>query len=184
MKAHFKAIILVNVLLSSACSTLSHEECTQGSWFELGLADGRKGKSYKRLGNYQKACSEYNLTVDTEQYNKGREQGINDYCQLDNAIEMGLKGRRYQSVCPSDIHLDFQRYNRVAYSLYKSKDALDKLDNKLSKKENKLVDKKLSDDERSKIRDRIRQLDRQRQKLRDDVYSNESKLDKLQRGNM
>ncbi len=94
MRPHIKVAVLINILLSSACATrtLSQDDCTQGSWFDLGLKDGRAGKSYQRLGKHQKACSEYDISLDTEQYKEGREQGLKDYCQLGNAYFIGLKG--------------------------------------------------------------------------------------------
>ena len=179
MRNSFNIILLLSVLFTSGCATLSREECTQGSWYDLGLEDGRSGNTYKRLGNHQKACSEYGIVLDSDQYSKGRKQGLKDYCTLDNAIDMGLKGERYKSVCPSEVHSKFQRYNRAAYNVYQSKEKLEKVDQELYQKENQLLDSKLTDEKRSKIRNKIRRLDRERQKIKDDVYSNERKLDKL-----
>lgn len=179
MNPYFKFIILSFILLNSACATLSREECLQGSWFDLGLMDGRSGTTYTRLGNHQKACLEYGIRLDTKQYNAGRERGLEEYCQLDNAIEMGLHGHRYQSVCPPSIHSAFQRYNRAAYNVYQCKEALEKLDSKLHDKEDKLLDTKLSDEKRAKIRKKIHRLDRERQRLRDELYSSERRLDHL-----
>ncbi|NOQ34420.1 MAG: hypothetical protein GQ569_00810, partial [Methylococcaceae bacterium] len=98
---------------------------------------------------------------------------------LDNAVEMGLRGHYYQSVCPPEIHRLFQRYNRAAYDVYQCRANLEKLDNKLDKKEDKLLSDKLSDDDRSKIRVKLRSLDRERERLRDDLYSSERRLDRL-----
>ena len=181
MKPYLRMIILVLVALNSACATLSREECVQGSWHSLGLQDGRAGATYKRLGEHQKACSEYGVRVDNEQYKAGRQQGLNDYCQLDNAIDMGLKGNRYQSVCPSDIHSDFKRHNRAAYDVYQRKEELEKLDKDLLNKESRLLSSKLTDDDRKKIRRKISDLDRKRQRLRDRIYSSERELDRLRR---
>ena len=181
MKSYFRVIIVSFVVLSCACATLSREECVQGSWYDLGLMDGRAGTTYKRLGNHQKACSEYGISLDHDEYKAGRTQGLDDYCQLDNAIEMGLKGHRYQSVCPSGVHRIFQRYNRAAYNVFENREALRKLDEELYKKEDWLLDTKLTDDKRSKIRKKIHHLDRKRQRLRDKIYSDERELDRLQR---
>jgi len=175
-----KIIFLANLFsLVNSCATLSREDCMQGAWFELGLRDGRLGKTFTRLGQHQKACLEYGIRLDNNQYNAGREQGLQDYCQLDNAIEMGLQGHRYQSVCPSEIHATFLRYNRAAYEVYRCQEDLENLDDELIDKENSLLSNKLTDDNRSKIRVDIRDLDRERQKIRDDLYSRERRLDYL-----
>ncbi len=175
-----KIIFLTSLLsLVNSCATLSREDCMQGAWFELGLRDGRNGKTFTRLGQHQKACLEYGVRIDKAQYNAGREQGLQDYCQLDNAVEMGLQGRRYQSVCPSEIHTTFLRYNQAAYEVYRCREDLENLDDELFDKENSLLNNKLTDDDRSKIRVDIRDLDRERQRIRDDLYSRERRLNHL-----
>ena len=177
---YLKIIFLASLLsLINSCATLSREDCMQGAWFELGLRDGRKGKTFTHLGQHQKACLEYGIRLDKNQYNAGREQGLQDYCLLDNAIEMGLQGRRYQSVCPIEIHATFLRYNQAAYEVYRCQEDLENLDDELFDKENSLLSNKLTDDARSTIRVDIRDLDRERQKIRDDLYSRERRLDNL-----
>jgi hypothetical protein len=177
---YFKfSLLIITLVFINGCATLSREDCLQGSWFNLGLRDGRAGATYNRLGQHQKACLEYGVSINTKHYNEGREQGLEDYCQIDNAVEMGLNGHRYQSVCPPEIHRVFQRYNQAAYDVYQCKEDLEKLDDKLYSKENKLLSSKLSDDERSKIRTKLRNLDRKRERLRDDLRSSERILDRL-----
>jgi len=165
--------------LINGCATLSYEDCLQGAWFELGLNDGRMGRPFNRLAQHQKACSEYGISLDNNQYNAGRKQGLRDYCQLDNAIETGLQGHRYQSVCPSDIHAAFLRYNQAAYDVYQCQKDLEDLGDELFDKENSLLKRKLSDDDRLNIRIDIRRLDRERQRLRDELYSRERRLEYL-----
>ncbi len=180
MMKYFRYCILTAALLSiGGCATLSREDCIQGAWYDIGLRDGRSGTSFNRLGQHQKACLEYGIRIDTAAYNAGREDGLHDYCQLDNAVEMGLSGHRYQSVCPPEIDRLFRRYNQAAYDVYQCREELEKLDDELYSKENRLLDSKLSDDERSKVRHHIRKLDRERQRLRDELYSSERRLDRL-----
>jgi len=177
----FTRFFIFIIILSSisGCATLSREDCLQGSWFELGLNDGRMGRTFKRLGQHQKACLEYGIYLDKEQYNTGRKEGLQDYCRLDNAIDLGLQGRRYQSVCPSNIHTTFLRYNQAAYDVYQCQEDLESLDDDLFDKENSLLNSKLSDDDRSIIRVDIHDLDRKRQRLRDELYSRERQLEYL-----
>lgn len=177
---HFFKVIAVGLLLSTAgCASLSREECLYADWTGLGIKDGREGEEASRFIKHQEACRQYGVSPDKQEYLAGREQGLQDYCQLENAIETGLRGLRYQSVCPSAIHNTFQRYNDTAYQVYQKREELKSLDSSISGKENSLQDKKLTDKNRRTIRDEIRNMDIKRQQLRDELYSAERQLDRL-----
>lgn len=176
--------ILQNLLIAlsvstTSCASLTREECLYADWFGLGVKDGRTGEDASRFIRHQDACRQYGVSLDKQQYLAGREQGLQQYCQLDNAIETGLRGILYQSVCPAEIDNAFRRYNQTAYQVYQSREALKSLDSSLLSKENSLTDKKLSDKKRKHIRHEIRDLDRKRQQLRDELYSAEWQLERL-----
>lgn len=150
-----------------------------GSWYELGVKDGRLGKTPDFLGRHQHACTEYGVQVNESEYRAGRTQGLSSYCQLSNAFDTGLRGERYQSVCPRDIDAVFDRYNDAAYQVYQQRERVKSLDNSLMSKESSLSSKKTPDDKKAHIRDEIRKLDRERQSLRDELYMMEHRLDQL-----
>jgi hypothetical protein len=166
-------------LINVGCASLSREECLYGDWFNVGLKDGRNGEDASRMIRHQDACTKYGVSPDKAQYLAGREQGLQEYCRLDNAIALGLRGERYQSVCPTAQDRNFRYYNEVAYQVYQSRESLKSLDDSLLTKERALQDKKLTDKARQNLRDEIRDLDRQRQSLRNDLYSAERQLDRL-----
>jgi len=170
--------LLITAFLSS-CASLSREECLYGDWFALGVQDGRAGQVASQVVFHQDACKNYGVKVDKARYLAGREQGLQQYCQLNNALDTGLRGQRYQAVCPAQIDADFRYYNETAYQVYESRSALKSLDSSLSDKENSLTDKKLSDKQRQNIRSQIRRLDDERRVLRDDLYNAERQLDRL-----
>ncbi|MCK5871199.1 MAG: DUF2799 domain-containing protein [Methylococcales bacterium] len=172
-------LILPLFLLLNGCATLSQEDCIQGAWFDLGLHDGRAGKTFKRLAKHQKSCTEYGIGIDREAYHAGRQQGLEDYCQLDNAVELGLRGSRYQSVCPTEIHRTFLRYNQIAYDVYQGKKKLENVDKRLSYEEKSLLNAELSDEKRLKISVEIHDLDRERRRVRDELYAKERRLNML-----
>ncbi|MCK4492415.1 MAG: DUF2799 domain-containing protein [Methylococcales bacterium] len=172
-------LILPSFLMLNSCATLSQEDCIQGAWFELGLEDGRQGKTFNRLAKHQKSCTEYGIGIDSEAYSSGRQKGLKDYCQVDNAVELGLGGYRYRSVCPSESHSDFLRYYEPAYNVYQGKKDLENLDERLFFKEKKLLNTELSDEKRSKISVEIDDLDRERSRVRDALYFKERRLNEL-----
>jgi predicted nucleic acid-binding Zn-ribbon protein len=111
---------------------------------------------------------------------EGRAQGLLDYCRYDNAFATGLRGQRYQGVCPPEMDAAFDRYNGAAFEIYRLRQELDSVDSQLSSLEYQLGDRKQSDEDRRSIRSEIRDLDRRRDRLRDDLYFSERQLDRLE----
>ena len=171
-------LLLVASILAS-CATLSREQCQSGDWYGIGLADGHEGKPETRINDHSKACAEFGIQVDSQQYFQGRAQGLIDYCHLENAFDTGLKGQRYQHVCSPQIDATFDRYNTAAYDVYRIRTELDSVDSQLSSKEYELRKKDLSEKKRHEIRSDIRSLDRRRDRLRDDLYGKERYMDRL-----
>lgn len=167
------------VIFLTGCATLSREDCVRGDWFGLGVNDGYAGQPASRLSEHAHACSEYGIAVNNPAYFAGREQGLMTYCQLDNAFEVGLNGQPYHYVCPQSIDALFRRYHAAAFAVYEDRSSLESVDNELSGKEKNLGDKKLTDEQRAKVRGEIRELDRKRERLRDDFYFHQRELDNL-----
>jgi len=163
----------------TGCATLSQQDCKRGDWFGLGVQDGRSGATSDRLNDHQKACSEYGVAVNDSQYFAGREQGIREYCRIENAFEEGLQGHDYRHVCPPSIDGVFSRYHAAAYAVHKERAELDRIDNELSSKEISLGDNKLNDKDRAKIRNDISHLRRNRDRARDDLYYHERQLNEF-----
>ena len=176
-----RIIGFLSVFTVTACATLSREECIRGDWFAVGLNDGRSGEMMGRLDEHRKACIEYGIYIDDKSYFAGREQGLRDYCQLDNAFRAGLNGYPYRHVCPQEIDGLFARYHAAAFVVHEDREELDRLESELSGRERALYDKKLSDKDRARIRQHIRELDRRRERLRDDLYYHERRMDELRR---
>lgn len=171
----------LSIVALTGCATLSQEECSRGDWFGLGINDGRSGETTSRLDEHRKACLEYGIAVNDGAYFAGREQGLQDYCQLDNAFRLGLSGKQYRHVCPPSIDGLFAHYHSAALMVYQDHAELERLDNELASKEGYLYDKKLSDKERARTRNEISNLDRERYRLRDDLYYHERQLEDLRR---
>jgi len=167
------------VVFFTGCATLSQQDCKRGDWFGLGVQDGRSGEASERLSEHRKACSEYGVAVNDSQYFAGREQGIREYCRIDNAFEVGLQGHDYRHVCPPSIDGVFSRYHAAAYAVHRERAELDRIDNELSSKEISLGDNKLNDKDRARIRNDISQLRRNRDRARDDLYYHERQLNEF-----
>ncbi|OAI20759.1 hypothetical protein A1507_04705 [Methylomonas koyamae] len=172
---------LLLALLAAGCASLSREDCLRGDWFGVGIRDGLGGETGQRLADHAEACREYGIAVDQPAYFAGRDQGLTDYCRLDNAFNEGLNGRYYRHVCPPAIDGQFARYHAAAYAVYEDRNELDRLQSDLSGKESRLRDSKLTDKERDRLRSELRELDRRYDHRRQDLYFHEQQLDDLRR---
>lgn len=160
---------------------MSEEDCRRGDWFGVGVRDGLAGETRSRLSDHVKACYEYGIAINNEAYFSGREQGLRDYCRIDNAFSEGLSGHRYYHVCPPAMDSLFARYHSAAFAIYEHRSELDRLDREISSKESSLHNKKLNDNDRERIRYDLRDMDRRYHNLRDDLYYHERQLDGLRR---
>jgi hypothetical protein len=174
-----RVFLLAGLAVLSGCATLSEKECRTVNWRDLGVKDGLMGHPAGRVEIHRKACAEYGIQPNEHQYLDGRDEGLREYCRIDNAFQSGLKGRQYQGVCPSTIDVLFRRCNDAAYSVYQSRSEIEQLNRNSSHKESQLREKKLTDAERHRLRDEIRDLDRKLSRLRDDLRNQERNLDDL-----
>ncbi|MGH8456040.1 MAG: DUF2799 domain-containing protein [Stenotrophobium sp.] len=106
-------LLLTMPLLLGGCATLSEGECHSEDWRELGRSDGAHGFAASRLGEHVEACGKYGVTPDADAYRAGRLEGLQQYCQPQNAVSVGRSGGTYRQVCPADSDAMFvQFYNR------------------------------------------------------------------------
>ena len=72
--------LLCVLVLATSCSSLSEKDCKSGDWAAIGKKDGERGYSEGRLESHQKACSEYGISIDANQYQSARKEGLKTYC--------------------------------------------------------------------------------------------------------
>jgi outer membrane murein-binding lipoprotein Lpp len=178
MKLHV-FIILVGLLIMVGCATLNKEECLSGNWRELGAKDGINGELAIQIDKHRKACAEYGIRPDEKLYMAGRAEGLQEYCQIDNAFQSGLEGRQYKGVCPLDIHTLFLHYNNAAYAVYETRQEIENKHNSISAAQNQLGNKKTPASSKDHIRSDIQKLESELDKLRNDLHDRERGLDKL-----
>ncbi|MYA88994.1 MAG: DUF2799 domain-containing protein [Boseongicola sp. SB0662_bin_57] len=83
----------------AGCASLSESDCRQGAWRDIGLADGAHGKRSSYIMEHFKACSEFGITPNAQEWHRGREAGLNQYCTAANAYYVGTTGTRLSPVC-------------------------------------------------------------------------------------
>ena len=101
------ALPLMLLALSAGCATLNENECRTVDWREQGRSDGANGYESTRLGEHMNACGRYSIAPDAEAYRAGREEGLQQYCTPENALQQGMKGAAYHQVCAGETGQQF-----------------------------------------------------------------------------
>jgi len=175
LRTAFAIAIAVSMV---GCATIPEDKCATTDWYALGLADGKAGYPTDRLLRHRDACKNTGVAPDEGRYLEGRKIGLNDYCQLGNAVPQAMNGNSYAGVC-SDPR--FARLHAAAERVYVAKKKVDTTDSDIRNKETEVKSDKTSDKRKSELRDQIRDLDRQRSRERDDRSDAERALDRLRR---
>ncbi len=185
-----------------ACAVMSPKECEMANWRNIGLVDGLAGKSLGLLNERTSACAEAGFAADAPAYLRGRDQGLLSYCQMDNAVRTGLRGDRYEGVCPPGMDAEFRHRNHVALEVYRLREEAMQLDRRSEELESRLRrhehehEKKWKesnkdderrrlreehDEEQRRVRSELRDIDRTLRRNRDQLRDAEWALDRLPR---
>ncbi|MBW2423461.1 MAG: DUF2799 domain-containing protein [Deltaproteobacteria bacterium] len=108
MNGRFLPALLV--LASLACAdrgTMSESQCAAGDWQTVGYRDGAIGLRSTRLLAHQDACVPHDVIPQRDEYMLGWREGIREFCDPDNAFQVGRSGRIHHNVCPADQRNDF-----------------------------------------------------------------------------
>ena len=169
-------LLLPLTLLLASCATMTPEECRFANWYDVGMGDGLAGRSLALFNTRIEDCTEGGVRVDGNAYLRGRDNGLQSYCRLDNAVAVGLNGGSYEGVCPAGIDGEFRRRYEIAYNVYAARSELVRIDGRMRSAEQRLrridhdEDHRLreakNDDDRRRIR---REYDDERRRLRSEL---------------
>ena len=95
------------ILLSGCAKTMNENECLIADWRTLGYQDGSQGRPQQWLEKRGEACAEYGIAPNMDEYLGGRMQGLTTYCQPRRGFDMGVRGTRYNNVCPQNLEGEF-----------------------------------------------------------------------------
>jgi len=167
MRCNFVMAVCFGLL--GGCATIPEDQCAKVDWYDLGVTDGRAGQVADRLLRHREACAGVQVVPDEQRYLQGRQEGLAEYCRPDNAQREGLAGRPYADVCDAT----FKRIYQSAYAVASLKRRINSNLDEVSRKETELRDQKTSDSKRNQLRSEIRELDRRRESLRDELFTAE-----------
>ena len=168
-------LLALCALAVAGCGSIPEKECATMDWRELGLKDGRAGFPPERIAEHRDACKGVAVEPDELAYLQGRKAGINEYCQPANAFRDGLSGNEYNGVCDAA----FARNHAAALRVATLRHAIERNRGDVSWRESEIRSDKTNDSRRAQLRSDVRELDRNREVLRDDLASAERDLDRL-----
>jgi hypothetical protein len=172
------SLYLCLCLWLAGCATMTVDECKAANWGDVGLRDGLAGAALSVLNDRVKDCAEAKVAVDTPRYLQGRDQGLLQYCRIENAAPLGLNGKSYDGVCPPVVDLEFRRRYKVGRDVHVARNELNSLESRRGSAEDRLRSA-ANDDDRRRARDALRDLDADMRRARDRVRDAEWVLDRL-----
>ncbi|MGO4411283.1 MULTISPECIES: DUF2799 domain-containing protein [unclassified Brevundimonas] len=166
------AAAATGVALLAGCTTMSKDQCLAGAWGEKGYQDGLSGYRTSRLDDHAQACAKYGAAPNPSAYLSAREDGLRTYCTWESGFRQGRQGNSYGGVCSRaeeagflPAYEDGRRIYVVEQAVSSAESALNAAVSRISDREDKLEAKQrelrqsgLTDEQRQRIRDRIREV--------------------------
>lgn len=102
------AVLAVSTLLIAGCAS-NHEkkECLSADWYAIGVEDGKRGYSLKKVEGQREICAKFNLPQDLTRYEEGLKTGYEAYCTRENGYKTGRQGLRDHYVCVGETRVAF-----------------------------------------------------------------------------
>ena len=135
LKTVFLALAIAGL---SGCATMSGDECLTSDWEAIGYEDGARGYTSEQLGARRKACAKHGVTPDFAAYQRGREQGLAEYCQPGRGFNVGSSGGRYYGVCSAHNEADFLDAYNAGHHLYALRSNVNRATNAINAREREL----------------------------------------------
>ncbi len=130
-------LILTAVALSG-CAGMSSEECLATDWSAIGYEDGSRGYTSDHFSKHRKACAKHGVTADFSDYQAGRTQGLNEYCQPGRGFNVGVNGGQYYGVCNAAQEGAFLDAYNTGHHLYTLRSAVSHANSSINSKKYEL----------------------------------------------
>lgn len=152
---------ILALLAMQGCASMSPEACVASDWYQVGVADGEKGRVRERIARYQEDCGKAGIVPDVPRYMAGRDEGLRTYCTLPNAIEVGKRGGSYNGVCPPDLQDDFVAGFRAGLAIDQAEDSMLSVRTSIREAESSLSKSGATEEQKSRLRSEIFRLERE-----------------------
>ncbi len=158
--------LLVMALLAG-CESMSVEQCKVADWQRVGFNDGARGDTERRLAAYTEDCGEAGVKPDAQAYRRGWDSGIQHFCTAANGWREGVQGHSSKNaVCQGQPgYMAFTRYQEAGLQVHHTMQQMRRNDQEINRLQKRL-EGDATDEEKKRIREAQRELDRQQFYLR------------------
>lgn len=171
-----KRLVFAGALAAlSGCASMSPEECRTADWHEKGVRDGLHGEPRAYIEEHREACGKVGIVPNAALWERGRSEGIRQYCTPENGLNEGRRGASYQNSCPPELEGAFLDRYRAGRRAHEAEQRVERLSNEQRNKEYEL-DRAKDEKDRERLRRQIRDLDFRLRNARNDLYYEERRL--------
>ena len=135
MRFYLVTLMATLVLFGCAGTSVSKNQCLASDWQTLGYRDGVMGRRSTQLLEHQDACLDHGVTPDRHGYMIGWNQGAREYCQPNNAFDVGERGAGHNNICPTGLAGSFLGAYQQGRKLFLARSAIAKLERLIHQKE-------------------------------------------------
>jgi uncharacterized protein DUF2799 len=172
-------LLFLVVIGLGGCAAVSKEQCVAGDWADLGKAHASVGKPANHLDEVVKSCGKHGITPNTDAYQSGWNQGLQNYCTPLNGFTLGKQNKRKSPICPPQMAGGFSEGYRLGHTIWTARDRVDRAESDISSLESRAFDLSEELDELSckdkKGKDR-KKCRRMRKRLRADLHDTDADL--------
>jgi len=160
--------VIISMALAS-CATLEKDECAVANWYELGRADGERGRNISRASSYRADCAKFGIPIDDQSYRAGWDLGIRQYCTPENGFDRGINGRFSSNSCPAELEPQFEQPYALGREIYDLDRSVEAVQLKIDELNETLDADDLPRDVRRELRRERRALRDERREYRDSL---------------
>jgi Protein of unknown function (DUF2799) len=134
--------LLVAGLAGCQSGSVSESQCIAGDWQTVGYRDGVNGYRSTELLAHQDACVKHGVIPDRAGYMAGWQRGVREYCEANNAFDVGERGDGHNNICPDDQRDAFLSAYQEGRQLYLARVDVANLEELISQREYRLEEVK------------------------------------------
>lgn len=165
--------LVVFFMISAEAYAISESKCRSNDWFAIGREYGFKGEAEDKVLKDQEACQKRGVEIPLEEYKKGWQMGITDYCSPDSAYKMGVTKKKPTKNCPLVMKPNFEQFYNWGQNAAKIEKDIQKADKELKSKK-KALDK--AQKQVRKLDGEVEKLEKKSKELKDKVAEIETEM--------
>jgi len=116
-----KCLFFILLIFNFACSSSqTRKQCQDLDWAKVGLGQAFAGIGYDEgFSYYYTSCSvKHHIQIDKQAFQRGYRYGLAQFCDHSNATLWGLRGKKYNGICPKNKEKRFLASYSKGYNQY------------------------------------------------------------------